>query len=170
MEAHNLFGEFKILIEKVAIREIERKEKDEFDRVWSNLLYEDLLDLGLQKGYEVEIRPALVEEGQSMRFTPIVDLTWKRRRNDELEKIELALQCEWSKNAELIEAAFEKLVVIESHFKVIICQQLTEQTSRELIEKLESMIVAFQSQQIVQNYLIAVWVDDHFEWKEIYCR
>lgn len=170
MEAHNLFGEFKLLIERVAIREIERKEKDEFDRVWSNLLFEDFLDLGLKKGYEVEVRPAIVDEGQSMRLTPLVDVSWKKVRVNQLEGIELLLQCEWSKNLELIEAAFTKLIVIESHFKIMICQQLTEHDSKVLIEKLESMIVAFQSQQIVQNFLIAVWVDDHFESKEIYCR
>lgn len=167
MEAHHLFTEFKRIIENVAVREIERKEKDEFDRVWRNLLYEDLTVLAVTKGYEAEIRPVLTDSNEVSHTTPLTDYSWVSRQDGLLSKIELILQCEWSVKPEIILSAFEKLLVIDSHQKILVCQQRTKTDSEKLLLKIESMIDVFETPQVVQNYLIAIWIDDHFEWEEI---
>lgn len=167
MEAHHLFYEFKRIIELVAVREIERKEKDEFDRVWSNLLFEELTVLGIKKGYDIELRSALQDSNEFIHTVPLVDYSWKRRENGMLSKIELILQCEWSIKTEVILSAFEKLLVIESHQKILVCQQRTKKEADQLLTKIVSMIDVFETPQVVQNYLIAIWIDDHFEWEEI---
>ncbi|MGL5787151.1 MAG: hypothetical protein ACRCX4_10075 [Bacteroidales bacterium] len=167
MEAHHLFSEFKRILENVAIREIERKEKDEYDRVWNNLLFEDLSLWGISKELEVVIRPALSDISDSTHTVPPVDFMWNRRENGFLSKIELGVQCEWSANPEMILAAFEKLLVLECHHKILVCQQKRVTDMEALFSRIEVMIDVFESPQSVQNYLIAVWINDHFEWKEV---
>ncbi|MGL5318293.1 MAG: hypothetical protein ACRC9Q_06330, partial [Bacteroidales bacterium] len=148
------------------VREIERKEQDEFDRVWTHLLFEDLTKLGHDRGFRAEIRPSLNDCISSVHLLPLVDYSWKRFSNGQLRSVELSLQCDWSKRQEIIVAAFEKLLMVESPYKVLVCQQMKQEEAESLFSMMKEMIDAFQSSQEVQNYLIAIWVDDHFESKE----
>lgn len=163
MEPKSLFEEISNLLDKVS--EDAAKNKYETLRQWTDAILLGLYKLGRKKGYNVCTKSTL-KTGEKHEGEYLTDLLWYKEENQETKEYALIMECEWDLDIKKIVFYFEKLVIIESTYKLFICEA-KEDSLEELMKKMKKIISNLYKQQVYQNYLFAIWVKDKFIYKEI---
>ena len=120
-------------------------------RVWTDTIMSALCAAGQTLGYYVcTSRVANADQGEWL-----FDQVWMTRTQGPLERIGLAVECEWSRDQREIFYDFRKLLVARADVRLMIFQALTAQAVQDRFDQLRAETQGFTQHQSGDYYMLA---------------
>lgn len=131
------------------------------DAIWTFKIKQGLTDLGISLGYRV--CASGVNEATAGEW--LYDLVWYDM--DELgflRSVPLVLESEWLRSLSDIKYDFEKLLVSNAPYKIMICQNGKESVGG-LIQYFQTAIKSFNNSALPCVYVVAIFDNDIFGFR-----
>lgn len=154
------FDEVEQLIIKALDEVIEKFKAKEFvgNKNWTNEIKKSLLKVGKNKEFGV----CPDENGGQWLY----DLIWYKNNNRKLEILELIVECEWKMNLGAIKYDFEKLLISNSNYKLMICQSNNKKID-ELINTIKTSVDKYKLLPVGNTILLSILNNDTTEFKTL---